>query len=412
MNARSSALAFLSQETPKGATGRRQATEATLARLLPVLIRYQITRVANITGLDRVGIPVYLAIRPNSRGLANSLGKGLEASDAKVSAIAESIESWHAEHYSGPARLSRFSELRAERRVADPARLPHCRDSEFSPDEVIPWVEAVDLFDGAPLWVPYEMVHADATVPRVPGSGCFAFSTNGLASGNSLAEAALHGLCELIERDAIAIWKQGSHYRGKKLRLDLTTVATPSCRSLLERLDAAELQAVSWDVTSDLGVPTIVTLIVDRTACADLAPYATAFGAGSHPDRSIALLRSLTEAAQSRLASISGSRDDLTREFYAAAQSRESLEWFAKIAREPGRRAFAAIPTREYATIEEDLRWVLERLRASGCDRAAMVDLSTEDSPLRVVRMVVPGLEGPSSSPSYVPGARALAAKT
>lgn len=92
---------------PKGYTSGTHRTRspattfADYARLMPAL---GITRVANVTGLDHIGLPVYTAIRPTSRSLAVSQGKGLDAAAAKASALMESIEAWHAEL----AALNRF----------------------------------------------------------------------------------------------------------------------------------------------------------------------------------------------------------------------------------------------------------------------------------------------------------------
>ncbi len=52
------------------------------------------------------------------------------------------------------------------------------------------------------VWLPYELVHANYTLPLPTGSGCFPASTNGLASGNHMLEAICHGLAEVIERDS------------------------------------------------------------------------------------------------------------------------------------------------------------------------------------------------------------------
>ena len=51
-------------------THRSRTPAETLARIRPLMARFGITRVANVTGLDRVGIPVALAIRPNARAIA------------------------------------------------------------------------------------------------------------------------------------------------------------------------------------------------------------------------------------------------------------------------------------------------------------------------------------------------------
>jgi len=57
----------------------------TLERLLRIAPEMGISRVANITGLDEIGIPVAAAIRPNSRNISVSQGKGLDMVAAKVS---------------------------------------------------------------------------------------------------------------------------------------------------------------------------------------------------------------------------------------------------------------------------------------------------------------------------------------
>jgi ribosomal protein S12 methylthiotransferase accessory factor len=144
-----------------------------------------------------------------------------------------------------------------------------------------------------------------------------------------------------------------------------------------------------------------------------LNPTSAALGFGCHPSRGIALSRALTEAAQSRLTAISGSRDDQTRGMYRAAQSADSLEYFRRTANERGaQRDFASLPTHVGETLEDDLQWVLERLGAAGHRQVLAVDLSRAGLPISVVRVLIPGLEGPIDSKLYLPGPRARAARS
>ena len=108
------------------------------------------------------------------------------------------------------------------------AAVPLARDSLFTPFEPIPWVEAEDLLQQGSAWVPFELVHADATVPRAPGGGCFVVSTNGLASGNSLDEATLVALFEVIERDSHSTWRALSPRHCRETRVITDSVSAPA----------------------------------------------------------------------------------------------------------------------------------------------------------------------------------------
>jgi YcaO-like protein with predicted kinase domain len=128
-------------------------------------------------------------------------------------------------------------------------------------------------------------------------------------------------------------------------------------------------------------------------------------GLGCHVDIGVALLRALTEAVQSRLTLIAGSRDDLSRRDYRidAAPPR-------RISRPA--RSFRSMPSRRTAaTFNEDLEFIFERLRAVGVEQIVAVDLTHPYYAIPVVRAVVPGLEGPDYDPEYVPGLRALNAR-
>ena len=127
-----------------------------------------ITRVANVTGLDRIGVPVVMVVRPNSRSVAVSQGKGLTLAAAKASGVMEAAELWHAEHITKPLMLATFDELRREHRVADPDRLPRAGGT-FEPHTPLLWIEGWDVVGGGSVWVPFELVSANYTLPHPTG---------------------------------------------------------------------------------------------------------------------------------------------------------------------------------------------------------------------------------------------------
>ncbi|HYG87994.1 MAG TPA: YcaO-like family protein [Azospirillum sp.] len=391
-------------------THRIVAPERTLARVAPFLPIMGITRVANVTGLDTIGIPVVMVTRPNSRSVSVSQGKGVTLAAAKASGVMESIESYHAEHITLPLKYASYEELRWSHRVCDVSRLPRLSTSCFTPDTPLMWIEGRNLMDGESTWVPFETVHLNFSLPMPPGHGCFVASSNGLASGNHTLEAVTHAISEVVERDASTLWRLLSPAEQDATRIDLSTVTDPHCRGLLDRFDAAGVDVGAWEITSDVGLPAFLVRIVPR----EDSPQHTvrpAVGMGCHVAREVALSRALTEAAQSRLTFIAGARDDMPRAEYqkhldAALHDR----WKSAIRAQSGGRDFATCPTCCGRTIEDDLGCQLARLEAVGIDEVVAIDLTKPEFGIPVVRVVIPGLEGIDESPDYLLGLRAQGA--
>jgi ribosomal protein S12 methylthiotransferase accessory factor len=305
-----------------------------------------------------------------------------------------------------PVKLASLEEMRREHRVADVTLLPTAAASRFSANLALLWIEGKDLMGGDAVWIPFELVSTNYTVPLPPGSGCFQANTNGLASGNHLIEAISHGLCEVIERDATTLWRLQSPRTRLERVLDPDTVEDPDCRSVLEQLRAAKLAVRLWETTSDIGVASFVCLIMESDG-----EYADPeFGAGCHPARRIALLRALTEAAQARNTYISGARDDYPADAWERG-FRRRRQAYCRSLMTPVKslRSFAHVPDFDSPSFGADLRWLLARLRAGGISQVISVDLSKEAVGIPVVRVVVPGLEGAmeDGADDYAPGPRA-----
>lgn len=387
-------------------THRTCTPEQTLARLQPLLQGMGITRIANVTGLDRTGIPVVSVARPNARSVTVAQGKGLTLAAAKASGVMEAIEVWHAERIVKPLKLASHDEMRGEHRLADVTRLPRVRDSRYSPVLPLLWIEGVDLLDGGAVWAPFELVSANYTLPLPPGSGCFQANTNGLASGNHYLEAVSHGLCEVVERDATTLWKHRTPGSTGRRVLDLHSIRDADCRHVLELFFAADMQLRIWDTTSDVGIASFVCLVIGREGD-DADPE---FGAGCHPVREIALLRALTEAAQARNTYITGARDDFHARLYSPAYRAQRRAYCRQLLEaDDAMRDFAHVPSFESPSIDADLQRAFARLRAVGIDQVIAVDLTRAAIGVNVVRVIVPGLEGAidENKGQYSPGQRA-----
>ena len=390
-------------------THRSVHPEQTLTRVKPLMPVLGITRIANVTGLDVIGIPVVMVCRPNSRSISVSQGKGITLVQAKVSGLMESVESYHAEHILSPLKLVAYEDIRYTHNVVDVERLPRLSDGTFSVHKPILWIEGRDVLNDRKTWVPFDTVYLNYTLPLPPGHGCFIASSNGLASGNHLLEAMSHGICEVVERDANTLWRLMGREEHDRTQVDLTTIQDPVCRDLLERYERADVEVGVWETTSDIGIPCFLCRIVQKTS-RPANGYRPATGSGCHPCREVALLRALTEAAQSRLTFISGARDDMPKKEYDAfLDDKVQEKWRTIIKGRGGGRDFQQIPSRPGETFEQDVNWELERLAFIGIEQVIVVDLSRPEFGIPVTRIVIPGLEGPDHSPKYVHGARARA---
>ncbi len=387
-------------------THRVATPDETLARVRPQAARMGITRLGNITGLDRVGIPVAIAVRPNSRSVSVSQGKGFDLRQAMAAALMEACEGFHAEAI-GPIRRIPYREIAERDTVVDPATLCSGPRS-FDNDAAIDWIEGYDLLRRQPCWVPAEIVHSDYARPAP--DGYFLAGSNGLASGNHLIEAVNAGLYEVVERDALSVWLARPLHERVGHILDLNSVDDPDCATLIERYMAARIAVSVWNITTGIGIAAFLCEITDREPGDPQRPRRF-HGSGCHADRAIALSRALTEAAQTRLTYITGIRDDLSPTEYAAAPGdgiRDAL--FAALARAAEPAGFDAAPSFVADDLTTDLQWALGRLNSAGVGRAIAVDLTRPEFDIPVVRMIIPGLEWDPHHPNYRPGTRALSA--
>ncbi len=384
-------------------THRTRPPEETLAVVAPFLEACGITRVADITGLDRIGLPVFTAFRPNARALATSQGKGVTTAAAKASAVMEAIEYHMAENPKLPILHGSLEDLANWGiPVAPLEALPRMTTEPIDTGLRTTWAEARDVKTDQIVQVPYELVHMDLTLPFAPSVGGFLRSSNGLASGNTRDEALIHAICELIERDALSI-REMKRPAGR--RIDPDTIPAGEADGVMQKLHDTGFHVGIWDITSDLGVPSYLASVTDPTG----GEFYPAAGSGCHLDADVALSRALTEAVQTRLTYISGARDDQTWAGYEAARSSEMQAFMMSELEEPATHDFTDQTSLAGPDLQSDLETLIARLHDRDLPTPLWVDLSDPDMPVHVVRAFVPGLEGNHDAPGYVPGARARA---
>jgi ribosomal protein S12 methylthiotransferase accessory factor len=375
----------------------------TIKRARAVLEAIGVTKVADVTDLDRVGIPNFMTVRPHDRGPGISYynGKGRTLADAHAGALMEAIERHAGESYHGRIVRSSYYNLRDEHACVDPLEIQAPMIGGYTEDLLLEWVSGFDLLNRRPIFVPLNSVVAPYESFACPP--VFFSSTNGLASGNTRLEALCHALCEVVERDAMALALAKSAVRpavadilsemglsggvsteGDAPRLSLRGLPRAAA-TLVRKLQGAGLEVHLLNLTSGTGIPTIGCTIVDPKAPPTVLNAHS--GCGTHPDARIAVTRALTEAAQTRVTFIQGGREDLAE----MAPKRGTLTVAPQIEDRPI--AFDEIDSYEHASINEDVEFMLERLRRSGFEQVAVVDVTRPEIGIPVVRVVVPRAE-------------------
>jgi YcaO-like protein with predicted kinase domain len=287
-------------------TYRAADPEETWERVAPLLPRFGITRVADITRLDDIGLPVHVAYRPTSRTFAVSIGTGETARQSQVSAVMESIEAWHAENLRLP--IAARAPAAALDLGYDVRALDLATRSPLTSAVVLDWVSGRGLLTGREILAPADCIALDGTRPRDWAKVLFWPTTNGLATGNTAADATLHGLNEVIERESVTAYQHSSP-SGRRY-VDPETCRNPLTRRVYAALLAADCTVVACDITGPIGLPCYAATIWSPDVPMRCGGY------GCHVDPGIALGRALAEAVLSRLAAISGARDDVDDDAY------------------------------------------------------------------------------------------------
>ncbi len=361
-----------------------------------------IQSVRDITALDCLGVPVFVSER-SPAAYPYSFGKGRVPLDAEIGAYMEAIESY----FSEPGSASLQTRLGSPCDCGPILEFAPKLGKQADPVQPLLLVVAENVESGAKVWLPAELVFNPA--PSDAGASLFGASSNGLASGNSVLEASIHALYELIERD---IWSL-EFIRNHAAWVDPADLPGDA-RRVAEVAALNGLRLIIRYVPNDYGLPFFAAFL-----CAPDRPERRLFngGWGCHAQREVALMSAVTEAAQSRLAFRSGLCEPEKSKIPGDEAERVSRQIEAISSRTPSTR-FTDIPQlppaagleAEWAVAINCLRRVIER-------PIYRVVYTPADAPLHVVRLIVPLLEyfTPSTNrmgPRMRAALEALAART
>lgn len=397
--------------------------DKTLTKISKLVDKIGVTRLADITYMDRLFIPNYSSVLPGTDDyIWVYSGKGATKKHAKASALMESIERYSSlpNFYLGDFIQGSHKDLSSKYKILHPYQVVEPLNFDYNDEMIMDYLLGYDIQNKDEILVPAPLA-LFRYHPNSPAINPFAVHhTNGLASGNVLEEAVCHSLCEVIERDAISLAQlrasaipyhflvhisenlaiNGYSINGNSIKdsffddnaifpdIDLNSIDFLPANKLIDKFQTENISLFIKDITSDIGIPTFIATSVEWISH-DYGYLAE--GHGTHPDKRIALLRSITEVSQTRAANIQGARDDLRKIRYSDGNNEDKRSWqftpSTKIIN------FSDISSYYQVDILDDINLILQNLKRSGLNQVIVVNLTNPNLGIPVVRTIVPGLE-------------------
>jgi oxazoline/thiazoline synthase len=324
-----------------------------------------------------------------------SFGKGSTAEQAEASALMEAIERYSGIFQTDEIRVTkrfndfdagdailtndvqRYSEAQFAARFQPTPEGEQAISNPIDPDEKIEWSPVWSLRDKKFRHLPTGLLYF-----FYPGSHT---DSNGCAAGNTREEAIVQGFLELVERDAYAIWW---YNRLQRSEVDLSEFDDAYIRDIQTQFTDFGRKIWVLDITSDLGVPTYVAMM----HWLQEGKENIEFGSGSHFDRRIALLRSLTELSQFLSIGVMGGG--------GARGDKSSLDRVTPLRLDnypfllPSKYPVASPPLGMHVpldSVREQVEACVEVARRAGHD-FLVLDQTRPDVGVPVVRVLAPGL--------------------
>lgn len=369
---------------------RTMPPEETLKRVIPLLEKAGMDPLEDITGKDNIGIPVYSVYRKETaKGtFGNYNGKGATPEQAMASAVMEAMERYSAEmRDTDEIVYGTIQQVRDNGPMIEP-------DDLILPARVmnnlevadIAWTTAYDMMQGEEVWIPACAVF----YPYYPDGDLqlFRYHTNGIASGNTMEEAILHAMFEVIERDAWSIAEAFDRTKADVIIDDEDSVPG----QLLKKFRDNGVEIKLKDLTTDVGVTTIGASSDDvRTKDPELLNI----GVGTHLNPEIAAIRALTEVAQSRTTHKHGLKVNaqlvkVTKDMGYDKVKAVNRLWYSDNEKKVN---LSDMEDESTPYVLDDIEKVMGRLYESYFERVVVADLTRPEIGIPTVRVIIPGME-------------------
>lgn len=344
----------------------------------------------DITNKDRIGIPVWCTVRPREKLGKLTAGAGTTTSDARCAAMMGTIERYSATYAGGMMDIASYEEVGLTRAV-DPEELILPRKPEFG--EKLHWVPGQDILHDERVYIPANAIYHPYD-PLGMANQLFRSDPNGLGAGSVPEEAIIHGIYEVIERDALS-------RAEKNFSLGRRFIPEPGSPAdeLMETFAGADVDITMWLLDDTYGIPTIAA-VADDTVTRD--PFMIMMAASTHPNPGVAAECTLLKLARNRAlqvftteVGIHAARSAMVEKAGYERFKRINRFWFA----DAPEIACGDIPATDYEATDDELTAAIAAV-APHTDRVCIADLTRTALP--VWRVVIPGFEVSYIDPSRV----------
>ena len=181
-------------------------------------------------------------------------------------------------------------------------------------------------------------------------------------------------------------------FDGANIIVGEFTIKSEDINNILNKFENESVNINLLDITADVEIPTIAASS-DDTLLKDAALLT--LGVGTHLNPEIAVLRALTEVAQSRATQIHGTREDTARaDFMRKAGYGRMKKINSHYFKSEGDKInLSSIDNNSNISIKKDIDTCIEKLSNVGLNKILFKDLTRSEIGVNVVRVIIPGAE-------------------
>ncbi len=360
---------------------KTRTPEQTISWVRERLARLDMNVLARTVRIDsgRLDIPVYISLcgqdATRFTGTKKQMGKGATPQQSEASALMELMERFSffafVQHF--PFPTFRYCELDDFAVTADDLKksvfdtltpVEFCR--QFLDDLPLRWVKAWNLSLAREQWAPIDWFY-------------IINEYNGPAAGNTIEEAMLQSLCEVVERHVGSIISNDMLVTPE---IDVDSLRDPAAIELVNKFRTKGIELFLRDFSLDTGIPTVGALAYDPSTFPEKSEIVFTAGTASNPEKS--LCRALTEIAQ-----LAGDFQSHTS-YRPTLPKYASLEEAAYLMKSKGKVSIRDLPNHDDNNIRVEIERCTAALTKIGL-QVLVINVTHPQLQVPVVYTIIPG---------------------